>query len=231
MRPRRILLLVAVVLAASALAGVAQPQLGRSAEPSARTITVSGHGTVTTVPDRASFQFTVETRAGSASDALARNGDAATALVAALRSAGVAPADLQTSQVSLYPQTTDDGRTVTGYLASTSVSATTAIPKAGAVVDAAVRAGATGVSGPGLSRSDEDALYRDALARAVADAKRKAAALATAGGLALGSVQSIVEGSSAPVPLPYAQRAAAPPVEPGTQTVDADVTVTYSVTG
>ena len=230
MRLRWIVLVAVVVLAASSLAGVAQPQAGRSADATGRTITVSGHGTVTTVPDRASFDFTAETRAPTATAALSRNADAATAVVAALRAAGVAGADLQTSQVSLSPQTTQDGTQVVGYVASTTITAETSIPKAGSVVDAAVGAGATAVSGPSLSRSDEDALYRDALREAVADAKQKAAALATAGGLTLGPVQSITEGGSAPVPLPFAQATAgsAPTIEPGTQTVGADVTVTFS---
>ena len=66
MRLRYVLLIAAVLLAAAAIAGVAQPQLGRSAGTpgtAARTITVSGSATVTTVPDRASFYFTVDTRA------------------------------------------------------------------------------------------------------------------------------------------------------------------------
>lgn len=233
----RRLLLAAVLLGgvlygASALAGVAQPQPGRSADTPAKTITVSGHGTVTTVPDRASFDFTVETRAETATGATARNGDAAAAIAAALRRAGVAAADLRTSQISLYPQTTEDGRSIVGYVASTSVSATAAIAKAGALVDAAVEAGATGVSGPSLARSDEDALYRKALADAVADAKEKASTLAAAGGVTLGGVQSLVEGGGAtPVPQPYAVKATdSTMIEPGTQTVTADVTVTFGAT-
>jgi uncharacterized protein len=224
--------LAVLLLAASALAGVAQPRFARSAEtPAAKTITVSGHGTVTTVPDRAGFDFTVETRAATAAAALAKNADAAAAVVQAAKAAGVAAADLQTSQVSLSPQTSPDGTTILGYIASTSVSTTIAIPKAGALVDAAVRAGADNVSGPYLSRSDEDALYNDALKSAVANAKQKAAALAAAGGLSLGGVQTIVEGSAAPVPLPFAGAKAADgtvSIEPGSQTIDATVTVTFA---
>jgi uncharacterized protein len=231
MRLRTVLLVAAVLLVASAIAGVAQPRLGHSADTPARTISVSGHGTVTTVPDRASFDFTAETRAPTAAAAIARAGDASGAIAAALKDAGVAAADLQTSQISLSPQTTDDGTTIVGYAASTTLTAKTTIARAGAVVDAAVKAGANGVSGPNLSRSDEASLYDKALAGAVADAKRKAGALAAAAGLQLGGVQSLAEsGAQAPIPL-AAKADFSAAIEPGTQTVAADVTVTYAATG
>jgi uncharacterized protein YggE len=235
MRLRYALLIAAVLLAASAIAGVAQPQLGRSAATTAttpaKTITVSGHGTITTVPDRASFYFTVDTRAQTAAGALGRNADAGTAVVAALKNAGVAAADIQTSQVYLSPQTNQDGTTIIGYAASTSIVVKATIAKAGSIIDAAVGAGADGVSGPSLSRSDEDALYRDALKNAVSDARDKAAALAPAAGLTLGDAQTIVEGGGQ-TPIPFAAGAKAADssvaIEPGTQTIEANVTVTYS---
>jgi uncharacterized protein YggE len=231
MRLRTVLLVGAVLLVASAIAGVAQPRLGHSADTPARTISVSGHGTVTTVPDRASFDFTAETRAPTAAAAIARAGDASGAIAEALKDAGVAAADLQTSQISLSPQMTDDGTTIVGYAASTTLTAKTTIARAGAVVDAAVKAGANGVSGPNLSRSDEASLYDKALAGAVADAKRKAGALAAAAGLQLGGVQSLAEsGAQAPIPL-AAKADFSAAIEPGTQTVAADVTVTYAATG
>ena len=231
MRLGTVLLVAAVLLVASAIAGVAQPRLGHSADTPARTISVSGHGTVTTVPDRASFDFTAETRAPTAAAAIARAGDASGAIAEALKDAGVAAADLQTSQISLSPQMTDDGTTIVGYAASTTLTAKTTIARAGAVVDAAVKAGANGVSGPNLSRSDEASLYDKALAGAVADAKRKAGALAAAAGLQLGGVQSLAEsGAQAPIPL-AAKADFSAAIEPGTQTVAADVTVTYAATG
>jgi hypothetical protein len=230
-RIRRAIVIALLLLAASAVAGVAQPRLGRSAGAPLRTITVSGHGTVETVADRASFDFAVEARAQTAAGAIARAGDAANAVLRAVRDAGVPTADIQTSEVSLTPQATDDGTSIVGYLASETITAETSVSKAGALVDAAVQAGADGVSGPSLSRSDQDDLYKEALRSAVDDAHGKAGALAAAAGLSLGAVQSLVEGDAAPTPLPFAagKADATLPIEPGTQTVDASVTVTYSV--
>jgi uncharacterized protein len=232
MRLRSILLLAGVLLVASAVAGVAQPRIGQAAGTATpKTITVTGDGSVTTVPDQAGFYFTVDTRATTAKAALAQNAAAATAVVAAIKNAGVDPADIQTSQVSLSPQTNDAGTDIFGYAASTSISASAAIAKAGTLVDAAVAAGADGVSGPSLSRSDRELQYRNALKKAVANAHDKAQALADAGGLSLGGVQAITEGSTGQVaPMPYAQKADASSgvaIEPGTQTIDATVTVTY----
>jgi uncharacterized protein YggE len=208
--------------------------VGRAADTPAtpaKTVTVTGSGSVTTVPDRASFDFTVDTQAASAQAALAKNASAAAAMIAAIKNAGVADGDIRTGQVSLSPQMNDAGTDVLGYTASNTVSATIAIAKAGALVDAAVGAGATGVSGPSLTRSDSDALYDKALQAAVANAADKAKTLATAAGLSLEGVQTMVEGSQQPVVFAPGKMdaGAATPIEPGTQSIDATVTVTYAL--
>jgi uncharacterized protein len=229
---RRTLLGAGLLLAAAALAGVAQPRLAHTASvPAARTITVSGDGSATAVPDRAAFEFGVVTKADTASAALSRSSTAASAVIAALKSAGVAATDLQTAGVSLSPQTSEDGTRIVGYTASNSVDATVSLAKAGAAVDAAVGAGADSVSGPGLDTSGRDALYQSALRQAFAAAKAKATTLADAAGLQLGAVQSVSEGSGA-VPVPFSASDAAGksvPIEPGTQTIDATVTVIFAV--
>jgi len=231
MRLRWILLLAGLLLVASAIAGVAQPRFGHSATttPAAKTITVTGDGSITTVPDRATFSFTIETRAKTATAALNQNSSDATAVIAALKAAGVSSANLQTSQVSLMPQSSQDGTTILGYIASNSVTVKTPLANAGKVVDAAVGAGANGVSGPSLDVSDQDALYRDALHKAVDDAKLKAQSLADAAGLSLGGALTITEGGSAsPLPVADKMSAVGAPIEAGTQQIQASVTVTYA---
>jgi uncharacterized protein len=233
MRPRLrwIIPLALLLLVASAISGIAQPHFGRSATTAAtKTITVTGNGSVTTVPDTASFSFTVDTRAKTATAALAQNSTETAAVIAAVKAQGIGADDIQTSQVSLSPQTSDDGTTIVGYVASNTITVKTDLARSGKLVDAAVGAGATGVGGPSLSRSDQAALYRDALKKAVADAKLKAEALADAAGLTLGAVQTVAEGSTASPPVPFAASKAADsgvPIEPGTQEIDATATVTY----
>jgi uncharacterized protein YggE len=229
-RFRTILLLAGVLLVAAALAGVAQPHLGRSATPSAGTvITVTGNGTVDATPNRASFDFGVMSEGATAAAALSRNGSEARAIVAALERAGVSSSDIQTTQVSLWPRTSSNGTTITGYQASNSVQVTAGLAKAGALVDAAVGAGANNVDGPNLDTADKSSLYNEALKRALAEARGKAQAIAAGAGLTLGSVVKVTEGgSAAPQPLFAADRAAASvPIEAGTQQIQASVTVTY----
>ena len=99
------------------------------------------------------------------------------------------------------------------------------------MIDVAVDAGANQVSGPNLSRSDQTALYRQALRVAIANAKGKAQTIARASGLTLRRITDVGE-SGGPTPLADAAKAgiASPtPIEPGTQLVEATVTVTFSV--
>jgi uncharacterized protein YggE len=234
MKPLRMLIAAAFVLAVAALVGVAQPQQARGQEADGpdRSITASGLGSVTTVPDRAHFSFGVQAQSRTASQALEAADAQLTRVVAALRSAGIAQADIQTEQVSLSPRTSEDGVQIVGYTAVSSVSVRVRnLDRAGPVVDAAVGAGANQVYGPSLTRSDQEAVYRSALKAAYADARAKAQALADAAGVTLGAMTSTVEGgASAPMPL-AAGRAedAKATIEPGTQEIQASVSVTFAV--
>ena len=230
---RRLLTLTVVataVVAVAAFAGVGRPEAARGDIASPDTVTTTGHGVVTVVPDEASVTAGVHTQAASASGALTQNAQLMNAVVAALKAAG--GADVQTQQVSLYPQTNEQNQ-VTAYVADNSVSAKVKIAGAGALIDAAVAAGANTVSGPSLDVSDRDARYRDALGKAVEDARAKAQALAKAGGFGVGQVSSVTE-QTAGAPVPVFEAAAAKsdattPIEPGTQDVTADVTVTFRI--
>ena len=231
-RLRTILLLAGVLLAAAAIAGVAQPRLGRSATPVAGTlIAVTGNGTVDATPDRASFNFGVTSRGATAAEALTRNSSEARAIIDALKRAGIDSADIQTTQVSLWPQTSSDGTRITGYQASNSVQVTAGLGKSGSLVDAAVRAGANNVDGPNLDTADKASLYGQALKKAIGDARTKAQAIADGAGLTLGSMVKVQEGDSSAQPVPMyaaARDAASVPIEAGTQQIQASVTVTFA---
>src|SRR3954466_6660346 len=161
-----------VVALVAGLAATLTPS-ARSDTPTPHQITVQGFGSVDAVPDQVAFSFGVQTTARTASAALAANAEAATKLIAALKAAGIPAKSLQTQQVSLSQRMSDDGQTVLGYNASSAVSATIgSIEKAGAIVDAAVAAGATSVDGPSLTLTNEQALERKALAGAGGGAER-----------------------------------------------------------
>src|SRR4051794_1227971 len=237
MRVRHLVWITATLLVASAVAGVGAPALIR-ADSTDRpgTISVTGSGTVTTEPDTATTTFGVVTQGSTAREAMAQNSQEMAKVIEALKTAGVASKDLQTQYVSLDPRYDNQGREVVGYSASNSVSAVVRdLSEAGAVIDAAVAAGANSVSGPSLSRDDQGKLYNDALERAVADAKAKAEVLARAAGVSVGAVQSIAENpqtGGGPMPMmgyAAAARGITAPIEAGTMQVVANVRVVFAL--
>ena len=121
-RIKYVLLISGVVLVAAAIAGVAQPSKGGAATNSSTTITVTGNGSVNATPDKASFDFGVQVNAATAAETLGKDSEQVKAIIAALKNAGVADSDIQTSSVSLWPQTSSNGDTITGYQASNDVT-------------------------------------------------------------------------------------------------------------
>jgi uncharacterized protein YggE len=226
-----------VILAAALalLASAAEPDSahGLAAQLKAEGITVTGMGVVRAVPDRAEISFGVVTQGRTASQALSANDTAIERVVAALRRAGIAAADIQTRSFSVSPRYNEAGTEITGYTAENTVAAQLRnLDRAGAVIDAAVGAGANQVFGPSLSRSDSSALYRSALRAGVADARAKAQELASAAGVPLGQVVGVVEqGSSPEPPQPAADERASAPIQPGMQQIQASVVVTFAVAG
>lgn len=230
-RLRYVLLISGVVLVAAAIAGVAQPSKGGAANPSTTTITVTGNGTVNATPDKASFDFGVQVNAATASEAINNDNKQAQAIIDALKNAGIPDSDIQTTSVSLWPQTSSNGNTITGYQASNSVNVTAPIDKSGSLVDAAVGAGANNIDGPNLSVGDESSYNAQALKLAVDDARAQAQAIATASGLTLGGILHITNEGSSPTPIMYGAldaKAAGTPIEAGSQQIQASVTVVYS---
>ncbi len=217
---------VLAALVAGAGAGAQAPLRGHA-------IVVTGQGSVRTVPDRAQLSLGVSTDARTAAAALRANGTEVAKVIAAVKAQGLAAADIQTEQVSLSVRYGDRGDAILGYTATNSVSVVVrTLAKVGGVIDAAVDAGANQVSGPNLVRSDQSALYRQALRAAIANARAKAQTIAKAAGLTLRRITDVTE-SGGPVPLPVDAKTAAPsvgtPIEPGTQLVQATLTVTFAV--
>jgi uncharacterized protein len=232
MKPIRIAALVVVGAAVVALAGVGRPDLAGGASQPSGGITVAGTGTVQTVPDQAEFTLGVQSTGPTAREALAANSERMRRVLAALFAAGVAKKDVQTQDVSLSQTYSSDGRP-DGYTAHNSVSATIRVlAKAGAILDAASKAGANDVYGPTLSRSDEAGQQAKALRAAVENARAKARVLAETAGVQLGRVTAITENGNQPQPFypdAVALRSADSPIEPGRQQVQATVRMTFAI--
>jgi uncharacterized protein YggE len=205
-----------------------------------KSITVSGEGKVKVKPDTASLSVGVQATAPTATEALNQANTSAAALIAALKSAGVDSNDITTSGLSIYPQYSSTGNTITGYQASNNVTVTVRdIATTGPVIDAAAAAAGDNVTIGGVSFyvDDTEALIGAARADAINNARKRAGEYADAAGVAVGGVLQISEVSvSNPVPLYYDSIAAdssgagAPtPIETGTQDLSVSVTVVYQL--
>ncbi|HEV7830271.1 MAG TPA: SIMPL domain-containing protein [Pseudonocardiaceae bacterium] len=227
---------VALGLAAVALAGCSggsEPAASTSAGSTAG-ITTRGLGTVTRTPDTVTIVIGVQTRAQSAKAALDANTDKATALINVLKSKGVAPADLQTSQLSVNPTSDSATGRITGYEVTNQVTAKLHdIGAAGGLIDAAGEAAGDAVRLQQLSFSiaDDSAARAQARANAVRQAQAHAKQMADGAGVRLGKIRSITEVPvSPPGPLGRDAAAAAPvPIEAGTQQLTVMVEVVYAI--
>lgn len=230
---KRLAIAAAALAALATLVAVIRTEDAAAVDPSPETrgITVQGTAIVSAVPDTADLSFGVETRGATAKAALAANGSAMRKVIAAVKAAG--GRDVTTQSVWVSTHYGEKGPE--GFVATNSVSTTIGVGKAGVLIDAAVDAGANQVSGPNMSSSEREKVYRQALKAAVADARKRAEVLAEAAGGSLGRITTIVEAGSAPPPIAMEARSAlaaadAPtPVEPGKQEIAANVSVTFSL--
>ncbi|HET7026957.1 MAG TPA: SIMPL domain-containing protein [Candidatus Limnocylindrales bacterium] len=222
------------------------PVTGTSDAP-ARTITVSANGSVTLVPDVAHVGLGISATKPTVEAARAEAARIMSAIVAAAKAKGVAERDIRTTGISLSPQYAPEcgyvptssvcpkAASIVGYVMSEQVDVTIRdLDAAGGVIDAATAAGATNVNGISFQVDDPAKAEADARVAAIGAARAKAEAMARAAGVSIGAVVSITESSpSVPYPYPYAAGGAkadvATPVQPGTQDVQASVTVVYAI--
>jgi uncharacterized protein YggE len=236
--------IVAATLLLAVLAGLvgllyARPATAQTSAgvPGMRQVTVVGHGEVKGRPDTATVQIGVMTQAQAAKDALAQNTTQAQALQQKLKELGVAEKDMQTSSFNISPTYGSDGRQVTGYQVDNTVTVKIRnLDQAGTLLDQVVQAGANNVYGVSFSVDDPKELLGQARQQAMQDAQARAGQLAGAAGAAVGDVLVITENvGSQSQPMPMMERAAAAqggaavPVQPGEQSFNVDVQVTFAL--
>ena len=198
------------------------------------TITVSASGSVSLVPDVARVGVGITVSKSTVRATRDAAGTAMNSIIAGLKALGIDEKDVRTTSIDLSPQYANGSPTrIVGYAMSEQLQVTVRdLDKAGDVIDTATAKGATDVNGLWFEVSDPDASRDQARAAAIATARTSAQAMAVAAGVSLGNVVSIVE-SSVSYPMPYAAgaavRDAATPVEPGTQDVEATVTVVFEI--
>ncbi len=238
MRLRLVLLAFTAALAAISPASALDRPSNSGNE---RWIEVSGEGSVGAAPDFARVTLGVTSTGKTAGDAMAANAKAANALMSLIKAEGVAPADIQTSEMSISPvfsQPTPGQQTaptITGYSVSNNVAVTVRdIPQLGALLDKAITAGANSVYGVGFGHNDTSALLDKARPAAVEDAKRKAEIFANAAGAKIGKLIALTEeaGRQPPMAFSRAFAAGAPaptPVEAGEDKLTVSITARFEL--
>jgi uncharacterized protein len=235
MRPMRhharLDVLLAAAIGASAL--LAAPARAQAVPPA---ITVSGEATVSVAPDLAQVEAGVTSDAKTAREASEANNAAMGKLLLALKAAGIDAKDIQTSRLSLQPQSAPNRstNTVVGYRASNQVTVRLRdVTKVASTIDLLVGAGANDIGGINFMVSQASKLLDDAREQAVADARRKAEIYAKAAGVTLGAPLNISEeGSPGPVfrgKMMAAAPMAATPVAQGEQTLSVTVGVSWAI--
>jgi uncharacterized protein len=221
-------LALAVLLAASPASAQAVPP---------PTISVTGEAQLSVAPDFAQIDGGVTTEARTAREASEANNKAMAAILAALKTSGIAEADIRTSRLSLFPQSSPSKVSgpvqITSYRASNRVTIHVRdVTKVAATIDALVAAGANEIGGINFMVSQESKLLDEARGKAIEDARRKAEIYAKAANVRLGAPISISEeGSGGPAPVVRAQFKAnvGAQVSPGEETLRVSVSVSYEI--
>lgn len=241
MRP---LLAVAVTAASSWALAQPYPHATPAPPPPPATIQVTGQAKVSEIPDRVYIDIGVTTQAQKSEAAAAENATRLSAVIAAVKLAAGAGAQLTTTEYTISPNYSyprDGGTpTVVGYTVSNVVEVRLDdLRKIGPVIDAGTQAGSNNVQGIRFALRDEEAPRKEALREAALNARQDAEALAGALGVRVVRVLSVTEQGPAVMPLypegglrvfAQANAARAPtPVETGTIEVNATVTLTVEV--
>jgi uncharacterized protein YggE len=237
MKLRLIAPLLLACAALPAAPAAAQPEAALA--PGATRLMVVATGEARRVPDIATIGAGVVTTAPTAAAALEQNSRQMASVLAALKRAGIADRDIQTSSVSLFPDYRQDGTTppqITGYRASNEVSVRFRdVAATGRILDVLVAQGANQINGPNLGIENSDSAMDEARTKALAAARARAELYARALGKRVTRVLDVSEGSDVSYPRPMmmaravVQTNSLPPIAPGEQALSATLTVVFEL--
>lgn len=210
------------------------------------TLTVNGNSEVAITPDRAVVRLGAEAQADTAAAAQTQVNEIVQRALQQIRAVGIEERKIQTSGISLFPvysqqefrpNTPPVTPRIVAYRASNTVQVeVTNLTLVGKVIDAGTTAGANRIEGLNFDLQDDLPARMRALQQAVAEARTKANAMATALGVRLLEVSEVTEGGVNVVsPMPRMglmvnrAEAASTPVQPGEVRVQASVTLRYRI--
>ncbi len=239
--------LLALFLAAQTISVV--QGFGHPANAPLNTITVSGSGRATAIPDTARITFSVAETASSVAAAQKAATTRTDAALSAMKKSGVADKDVKTMSYNVTPQYAQglcpmgvycpQSSTITGYQVSQTIQVTVRdTGKAGDVLQALGTLGVQNISGPDLVVDDSDTVKSQAREEAIAKARAQAQVLAKQLGVHLGTVIAFSENGNTPMPMyglqakmdsMAGQAAVAPSIPAGENEYTSDVSITYEI--
>lgn len=216
---RKVLAVALLAAAAVPAAASAQPAAAPVVSPlgpNSALLSLTAEGRSRRTPDLAMFTAGVVTQGRTAAEALTENNRRMAAVVAALRRAGVAERDIQTSAISLHPRYSNPEREamiraretrepyvpppepgapqIVGYDARNNVQVRVRrVGEMGRIIDTLAAAGANEVHGPNFTVDEPRAALDEARAAAVAEARQRAELYARAAGMRVVRILSITE--------------------------------------
>jgi uncharacterized protein YggE len=235
-------LIAALLLGAAALpaSAGAQPTAAITQAIAGTRLDLSATGDVTRVPDLAIITAGVVTRATTASGALQQTATRMQRVRAALKAAGIADRDIQTSNINLNPEYVYENNQppkLNGYSATNQVTIRFRdVANAGKILDVLVAEGANQIDGPNLTIEHPEAALDEARTRAVANGRARAGIYARSLGQRVVRIVAVSEsGGSYPVPppMPMAMRAnaeaASTKIDPGEQKLQVTLAMTFEL--
>lgn len=215
------------------------------------TIDVSGTGEAFAIPDIASESFTIEQKAATVAEAQATVTKKVTAVMAFLKTSGIAEKDIQTTNYSANPEysypnpcygdvcpVSNREPKLLGFTVSETITVKIRnTENVGAVVDGLGKLGVTGLSGPNFTVDAPETVTAQARAKAIADAKANAEVLAKDLGVRIVRIVRFSENGGGMNPTPmYAKldmaagsAAPSPQLPAGENKYTSNVTVTYEI--
>ena len=216
-----------------------QPATGYAIPADGTLLSVSASAEARHAPDVASVSAGVVTQAADANSAMRANAEQMQKVMAAIRAAGIADKDIQTSGINLNPNyryAENQPPAITGYQASNTVNIKVRdIGKLGEVLDALVASGANQVHGPSFEIDQPEAVYDEARQAALKQAQARAEMYAQSLGLRVRRIVSISEGGGFQPPVPMMKamamdaRMESAPVAPGETTLSANLDVVFEL--
>ncbi len=217
---------------------------GNSVMP-ARTMSVSAEGKTTVTPDLAESSFTVLSRGKNPTDLADTNDKEMSAVIGFLKSEGLADKDINTTAYDLSPDYQYNPKTGSSSIAGYTLTQTVSVKmrdfkKVPEIIGGLTPLGVNEIGGISFTVEDPEKFLAVARADAFGKARAKAAEMAAENGVKLGRIVNVSESQNVPVPYYSTMSAmggealsipavATPTIEPGSQELTADVSLTYEL--